>query len=294
MENKNPFTDGAEEWLLHFFEQNPTEEDIHAVLEKEPSWPIRYHLSPLRKNLLSWYPFGEGKKLLEVGAGCGALTGVLLGEKNRVTAIELSQNRAAVIRARHSAHKEQLTVVQESFETYSTEERFDYLTSIGVFEYTNTFFSGEQKSERFLKKAHELLLPGGVFIIAIENKYGIKYWSGAKEDHTQNYFESIENYPAEQGILTYGRKELEDLLKGVGFSTTAFYYPFPDYKLPTELFSDQYLPSSTHPIRNGVFPTMDYASERGYLFEEERAMEGIMKNNMVPFFANSFLVFATK
>ena len=30
--------------------------------------------------------------------------------------------------------------------------------------------------------------------MAIENKLGLKYWSGCKEDHTGRYFEGVSKY----------------------------------------------------------------------------------------------------
>ena len=81
-------------------------------------------------------------------------------------------------------------------------------------------------------------------IIAIENKFGLKYWAGAREDHTGRNFDSIEDYPNDKGIQTFGKHELTELLKSVGFSNTEYYYPMPDYKLPKIVYSDDYLPDA--------------------------------------------------
>ena len=39
---------------------------------------------------------------------------------------------------------------------------------------------GVNPFENFLKKIKSLLKPDGKLIVAIENKYGLKYWCGAR------------------------------------------------------------------------------------------------------------------
>ena len=47
------------------------------VIEERKSWPILYHLSHLRENIISWIPVKKTDKVLEVGSGCCAITGAL-------------------------------------------------------------------------------------------------------------------------------------------------------------------------------------------------------------------------
>ena len=65
----------------------------------------------------------------------------------------------------------------------------------------------------------------------------------------------------------------------------------PDYKLPTEIFSDEYLPTENHNIRLGMFPVQDFSNSREFLFNEKLTMDNIIKNKQFSFFANSFLIF---
>ena len=50
--------------------------DRKRALKEHPDLETLYDLSDLRENLLEWYPFREGTRLLQVGSGYGALTGV--------------------------------------------------------------------------------------------------------------------------------------------------------------------------------------------------------------------------
>ena len=65
------------------------------------SFPVLYHLSPVRENILSWYPFRENARVLEIGAGPGAITGLLCSRCADVTSVELSHRRASINYERH-------------------------------------------------------------------------------------------------------------------------------------------------------------------------------------------------
>ena len=49
---------------------------LQAILMENEDWPILYHLSDVRENVLEWYGFDPQASLLEIGAGCGAVTGL--------------------------------------------------------------------------------------------------------------------------------------------------------------------------------------------------------------------------
>lgn len=45
-------------------------------------------------------------------------------------------------------------------------------------------------------------------------------------------------------LRTFSKSALENLVKESGFKNTYFYYPMPDYKLPTVIYSENYLPEN--------------------------------------------------
>ena len=118
----------------------------------------------------------------------------------------------------------------------------------------------------------------------------MKYWLGAPEDHTSVVYDGITGYSKESKIRTFGKKELKDLLKTSGFEYTNFYYPLPDYKLPTVIFSDEYLPT-VDTIENYI---PYYYEQTIAQFDEKKAYREVIKNNMFDFFANSFFVEASQ
>lgn len=277
------YSDGdVEDEILKFVKEN---KDFTEILVKGSSWPILYHLSPLRRNLLEWFDFGKDSTVLEIGAGCGALTGLLCEKAGRVVAVELSKRRAEIIGNRHKQHNN-LEIIIGNLNDIVFKEQFDFITLIGVLEYAGQFTEGKNPYRDFLLKISKLLKPDGKLIVAIENKFGLKYWAGAPEDHTGNIFEGLEGYPENRKVRTFGKLELTQLLKESGYCNLDYYYPFPDYKLPTEIFSDARTPSLGE-IRNH-FPSYD--RDRLRLFNEKLVLENIILNKQFDFFSNSFLV----
>lgn len=64
------------------------------LIEQRKSWPILYHLSPLRENIVDFVPMTAQDKVLEVGSGCGAITGALARKAGSVTCVDLSKSAA--------------------------------------------------------------------------------------------------------------------------------------------------------------------------------------------------------
>ena len=259
--------------------------DYSEILAKDNRWPILYHLSPIRQNIINWYPFKENATCLEIGGGCGAITGALCNSLKEVKVVELSKRRATINYERHK-HYDNLEIIIANLNDIEFNQKFDYITLNGVLEYAGSFTKTEQPYEDFLKQIKQYLKPDGKLIIAIENRYGLKYFSGAKEDHTAKVFDGITGYKETDTVQTFGKKELQDLLIQSGYPEQEFYYPHPDYKMPMEIYSSSWLPSSTAQLSPA--PNFDY--ERYELFNETDAYAGIIENGQFEFFANSFLV----
>jgi SAM-dependent methyltransferase len=264
--------------------------DFTEILAAETRWPILYHLSPERRNLLEWYPFDRQATLLEIGAGCGALTGMFCEKMNKVIAVELSRKRSEIIVQRCRQYRN-LEIMVGNFDEMTFADSFDYVTLVGVLEYAKNFIQAHRPCHHLLSKVCSLLNPNGRIILAIENKYGLKYWAGAREDHTTEFFGGIQGYSHEESSQeTYSKKELTELLTQCGFGDIQFYYPHPDYKIPHEIFSDGCLPNTHHAMAEA--PNFD--RDRMCLFSEKKAFHGLIRNGMFGFFANSFLIVAKK
>ena len=281
------YSDGdIEEKLLEIAKSNSGTE-LEKRIAEEDDWAVLYHFSDIRRNILEWYDMKEGASVLEIGAGCGAVTGVLADKAASVTCIDLSKRRS-MINAERNRDKDNITIYVGNFKDISLDKKFDYVTLIGVLEYSIYYVGGENPFMEMLKRAKDYLAPGGKLIVAIENKYGLKYWAGAAEDHTGKRFDGITGYAGVDRVRTFSRQKLEEMLRYTGFTDTAFYYPVPDYKMPVEIYSDKKLP------KKGSIKSIspNYDRERYLYFDEVKAYDSICEDGMFPFFANSFLVIA--
>lgn len=262
------------------------EKDVLKILKADHRWPVLYHLSPVRQNILEWYPFKEHAHVLEIGAGCGAITGALCRHCERVVSVDLSKRRS-LINANRNREYGNLEIVVGNFNDVVLQEKFDYITLIGVLEYAAYYTQAENPFVAFLKKIKEYLKEDGHLIIAIENKYGLKYWAGAREDHVGTFFEGIEGYvTTESPVRTFGKNKLTQIIREAGYQQLDYYYPFPDYKFPTQIFSDEHLPSAD----DLDVSCETYDNSRYRLFNEKAAYEGLLEEGMYDYFANSFLV----
>jgi SAM-dependent methyltransferase len=257
-------------------------------------WPSYYHLSCTRANLLR--PLHDrlgGADVLEVGAGCGAITRYLGELGATVCALEGSKRRARIARLR-TADLTNVSVVSDNFETFETQRTFDVITFIGVLEYANQFVGGDVPACTMLERARAMLKPGGVVIVAIENQLGLKYFAGAPEDHVNHRMFGIEERYPSSGVRTYGRVELTKLLQRSGFSKQLFYAPFPDYKFPVTVFSEDGLRSADIDA-HAMLQSSIYADRqltRFLSFDLSRAWGVVIRNKLGIDLANSFLIVA--
>ena len=280
------YCDGTvEDEMLDIVKKYSPVESAKVIVERR-SWPILYHLSVLRENIVDWIPMKKTDKVLEVGSGCGAITGALARKAGSVTCVDLSRKRSLINAYRHS-ECDNVTIHVGNFKDIEPElpKDYDYICLIGVFEYGQGYIGGQTPYHDFLNILLQHLAKGGRLVIAIENKYGLKYFAGCKEDHLGTWFSGIENYVDGGGVRTFSRRGLERIFRGCGVQEYHFYYPYPDYKFMTALYSDAYLPGKgelTNNLRN-------FDRDRMLLFDEKNAFDGIAEDGLFPIFSNSFI-----
>lgn len=261
--------------------------EYSQLISKERSWPILYHFSHVRENIVNWLPIMNDETVLEIGSGCGAITGALADKAKKVQCIELSRKRSLINANRHR-DRNNIWIMLGNFEDIEPDlaEQYDWITLIGVFEYSESYICSEKPYHDMLKRIKKHLKPKGKIVIAIENRFGMKYWAGCQEDHLGTYFEGIEGYPHNKGVRTFSRGELQNIIDAAGKWSVKFYYPYPDYKLPMVIYSDDFLPKvgELHNIK------YNFDRERMALFDETRVYDGLIKNGLFPEFSNSYLV----
>ncbi|MDR5772363.1 MULTISPECIES: methyltransferase [unclassified Caballeronia] len=260
-------------------------------------WPRRYHLNAARASLMRPLAHRLTGDILEIGAGCGAISRFLGECGGNVLAVEGSQRRASIAALR-TRDLPNVTVLNDRFDGFRPSRQFDVVTLIGVLEYAALFGASENPAQAMLEAVQGMLKPDGILIIAIENQLGLKYLGGAPEDHLGIRMFGVQGLYQRPGVETFGRLELEQRLATAGFKTIELALPFPDYKLPSSVL----LPASLA-AHEGFKPdvlaaqtaTRDFQVNSAVLtFALERVWRTVGRNGLLADLSNSFLFVASK
>lgn len=259
--------------------------DIEIECYKTDDFPVYYHLSKERELIIEPMLIDKSESVLEIGAGCGAVTGALCRYAQKVDCIDLSRRRSLINAYRHK-DCDNLTLYVGNYEDIELERKYDVITLIGVLEYANYYIHSNSPYIDFLSGLNKNLKDDGRIYIAIENRLGAKYFSGCKEDHNGEAFSGIEGYQKSIKARTFSYYELRNLCFNSGFKKLRFYYPYPDYKFPLQIFSDKYLPPKGSLVMKGS----NYVSPRIACFDELKFLNSLSGKEEFRMFANSFLV----
>jgi len=283
------YSDGEEieKRMLKIAKQYP-EDKAQDYIADCSEYTVNNTFSSVRENILNWYPFKNDCTILEIGAGMGAVTGLLCDKAKAVTSVEMNSVRAKVIKTRYAKRKN-LNVIVQNIEKLDRKLKFDYVIMIGVLEYAEVFFDVKEPFKYMLDLAKSHLNKNGIILCAIENRFGLKYWCGASEDHLQQPFIGINGYDKDKSPKTLSKHALSQLFDSIGLSNKRFYYVLPDYKFPKAIYTDEYLPLPQD-IDNIPFTY----SKGSMLHTKEQALYSeIIKNNTFDFFSNSYLIEAS-
>jgi glycosyltransferase involved in cell wall biosynthesis/SAM-dependent methyltransferase len=261
---------------------------------KVRDWPSLYHLSPRRGNIVrpfrDWF---KGRRVLEIGCGCGAITRFLGEAGAQIVSVEGSPIRAAIARER-TRDLENVEVIHATSEVIDRLGQFDAIMLIGVLEYARKFL-GPDGTRILLRACRQQLRADGVLFLAIENRLGLKYFAGAAEDHTGAAMFGIEDRYSAEGVATFGRMELVEHLSATGYARQQWWYPFPDYKLPVSLLGEDAVAGSLPADFSAMIAEASAGDpQRPYyeVFSLERAWASIYRNGLAHDLSNSFLVLA--
>lgn len=248
----------------------------------EADWDVFYQLSPMREGLLNWYPFEQGCHILELSSGYGGITGVLCRNAAQVTVLEQSQYRASCISKRF-ADRDNLTVRVGNLEDLAPDQQYDYIVA------ERTVDTKEQL-DALLDEFSPFLADAGRLLFVCSNRFGMKYWCGVPDPINHRPFGGLGKNAGEKGFSR--QRLLEDMERNPNIDGFQLYYPFPDERLPQAVYTDEYLPTAS--IRDRVIPYYTDQEQQGLAFLENDISDELISNQVLPFFANAFLVECAK
>lgn len=277
-----------ERQVLQIVQHHPESEFNRIVLRKN-SRELALELCFERRNCIQWLPVAKTETVLEIGAGAGALTGEWAAKAARVAAVEPSPQRAYINAVRH---RDRVNVEIHAGSFAETEKRlagrkFDIIALIGSLATAELFVgAGPESQKQFLSRLQNLLADGGRIIVAVPNRFGLKFWAGGVEDRRECPFAGLEGHLDPGGGQPLSRKDLAQLAKESGFESAIFFYPYPDYRFASTIYSDDYLP------RKGELCFNQFPWDAGTmtLFQPGKVFDELIHENLFPFFSNSFLV----
>ena len=108
------------------------------------------------------------------------------------------------------------------------------------------------------------------------------------------YFTGIDGYPDAAAVgrsgRSYSRAEYTGLLQAAGFGSLTFYYPYPDHKFPSVIYSDEWLPQKGE-LAEG---RSNYDRDRVACFNERVMFDSLLEEGVFQTFSNSFLIEAVQ
>ena len=242
-------------------------------------------VSDNRKNIISWYKGFNGKSVLELNADYGQITSEIIKTASKVVSVEPIKEKAEAIGRRielDSDNSDKLTIKVCNPLKLNLKEKFDIVTLIGIDNENNNI-------EKYIEIAKKHLTDNGKILLAVNNKFGLKYFSGIKEKQEDAYNDLL----GKSNI--YATKfDVDSLLKKNGFKFKVFYprryfllfchsyifYPIPNYEFTNAIFTDEFLPNEELILSRDLF-FFDDKKEVGRFAEREVLKEIVKKNKFL-------------
>lgn len=287
------YLDGAEELVKAILgaaqDRSSTSDELHFAAG---SWAEQYHLNRGRANVLRAVDLHADAAVLEIGAGCGAISRYLGERVGLLDAVEPVPARADVA-AVATAHLTNVRVFTGTVDDLPDEPGYDIAVVIGVLEYVGDGSRDQRPYLDFLTAIRRRLAPGGLLCLAIENQFGVKYLAGAPEDHTGRQWDGPQGYPSGGKARTFGRRPLTALLTSAGFEVHAVLGCFPDYKITRAVLSPALLARYPTLAKSlPVLPSPDWHQDVHRPMDEARLWAELVDAGQAEDNPNSFLVLA--
>lgn len=229
-------------------------------------------ISAISSGILAWYGFNEGERALYIGNNDDSWNEALTGF--------LRDRRLFV----HSVPAGDLG----SFDAES-EDPFDFIIMVGALE----VIADHNAVVDLIKKA---LKPSGHFLIAIDNRFGFRFFCGDRDPFTGRSFDSIEGYisvdPDKRKHMVGQCLADSDVRKVIGDAglVSKRFSVLPSIKLPQLMYAEDYLPTEELGMR--YIPV--YNHNRSVFLQEQFIYSDLIKNDLFHQMANGYFYDCTR
>ncbi|MBI2984453.1 MAG: methyltransferase domain-containing protein [Candidatus Kerfeldbacteria bacterium] len=206
---------------------------------------ISYAFDPRRGGVAILGRTGPGTTVLDFGSGWGNLTAVAARFGARVVSADMTYE-SLLYDSLHNNTKNVLRIRAGQHQTLPFGDAvFDTIFLNGVLEWLPEGYRLNQDPKTvqitYLQEFRRLLAPGGILVVAIENRHSFAYWLGRREDHTglrygallprwsaNLYSRLVRRRPYR--TYTYTQSGYRLLFQAGGFADPVFHIPLPRYR----------------------------------------------------------------
>ena len=284
---------------------------IEEKVKPTDPWLAKIILGAERNKFLELIPeFRKDSVALDIGAGWGQHT-VNIAQKAKVCCIEPSPERFEFIKqiTQQENCSSNCYYINAQLGSLELERAFDFAVCIGVLEWVGRFEEGDKPEDTqlfFLKKIKGALKTNSPLIVGIENRIGLKYLLGSKDDHigipyiTCCEYDDASRIWTNRGesnleVATYDIEQYKDLFKKAGFDKITVYAAFPDYKLPQEIIQCYPKDKVTQFFKSGEFLD-EHEGNDGTNFIRNDVLKSVYKTltrlEIIKYFVPSFFIIA--
>lgn len=228
-------------------------------------------LFEMTKGILAWYDFKKNTNMLLVTrkeeSNIEVLKQYLEIQKIEVTVSSASQCMEVDFIREHESY-------------------FDYIVAIEVLEVCSEI-------SVLLAGFRKMLSSVGTFLLATDNRLGVRYFCGDRDPFTNRSFDGIENYSSlgktDRSYITgrvFARDEINSLLIDAGWRKNKFYSVMPNLDYPQLIYAEDFEPNEELAMR--YFPI--YRHPDSVFLREQGLYTSLIKNGMFHVMANSYFI----
>ncbi|CAM4481174.1 adenylyltransferase/cytidyltransferase family protein [Paenibacillus xylanexedens] len=252
------------------------------VIRKDQRLEVSRYLSDIPNSLFAWYPFESTSNVLVIGGSFGAFLMSICRRTQNNIVVEKDGYRAHFLQKRMK-DVNNLSVIHSDVIEFqkNSEQLFDYI-----------IWAIDESVDRLCEKDYEIyfsamksmLSPKGKVLAVIPNRMGARFFCGERDTQSGLPFEGITDNHSDMHRFT--RSELLNFLENIHFNSIKLYYPFPDYRNPQLIYTDDYPP--TEDISERIKSYISKNEER--VLSEKTLYRKLAQNNVLTSFSNYFIV----